>query len=410
MMITMTTFTKRQLRRDAMRPFVVLLAVVGVIAASPPAVVRRTATITTVSPSEMHGWVFYDDRLSAVCMTPAACRLVLGPSQPPMGFGSAELFDSTSADAKALLLPGYLGTHLSQFTSLRYDTYRQTADAGNNLAISLQFNLDYDLNDANTSYQGRLVFEPYLTAGGTVVQGAWQSWDALAGKWWGTRSSVVVNNATVPNPCLQSAPCTWGQLIAAFPNAGVHLTYGAVVLKAGSGWPGFRGNADHLTVGVDGSDVTYDFEPARSQDFGCLGADTTSDDFAWHFLSFVQRTVRDTSAYAAATRPVAALPFRPTSSVALVTDSATCVMLAMRFAQSVPGRILADGDKVYAVTIDSTHYAMTDLHGGTSPTVRQNPDGSRTIVQRPMVRDALTIDRSSGTKVQWLYDLFAYFP
>lgn len=155
---------------------------------------------------------------------------------------------------------------------------------------------------------------------------------------------------------------------------------------------------------------SYNIRPsaARPQDFGCLGADTAADPFARHFLRYVQLTVRDTSVYAVQTRPVARLPYRPTASVALVSDSATCVMLAVLFVQSMPGRDSTEGDSVYAVTVDSTHYVMTDLRGGSSPTVRHNADGSVTIVQRPMVRDAITIDRATGAKTPWLYDLFAY--
>jgi hypothetical protein len=153
----------------------------------------------------------------------------------------------------------------------------------------------------------------------------------------------------------------------------------------------------------------FHVEPSASppDGFGCLGADTTTDNFAWHFLTYVQHNVREMSAHAVATRPVAGLPYRPTASVAFVTDSATCAALAMQFAQFVSGRVLAEGDSVYAVTVDSTHYVVTDLRGGSSPTTRRNADGSVTIIQRPMVRDALTIERASGAKVQWLYDLWA---
>ena len=81
------------------------------------------------------------------------------------------------------------GSRLDQMT-LSYSTYRQTADAGNNLAIALQFNLDHDvtaLNDGNPvngfeDFQGRLVYEPYQTFGGGVTQGAWQAWTAHSGK------------------------------------------------------------------------------------------------------------------------------------------------------------------------------------------------------------------------------------
>jgi hypothetical protein len=120
--------------------------------------------------------------------------------------------------------------------------------------------VDYDLTDSYTGYQGRLVFEPYQGIGGNVPQSTWQNWDATAGKWWGTRSTVTQNNVVVTNPCVQATPCSWSQLLTTFPNVGVHTVYGAVVLKAGSGWPGFRGNVDQLSIGVSGVTTTFDFE------------------------------------------------------------------------------------------------------------------------------------------------------
>jgi hypothetical protein len=215
-----------------------------------------------VSPFNMHGWTFVNDQNDAACTDATVCRLVAGPGTPPAGVRSAELATPLSTDGKALILADYAGTRLDAFTTLSYSTYRQSVDAGNNLAIALQFNVDYDLNDAATGFMGRIVFEPYQTNGGSVVQNAWRTWDALSGKWWGSRTTVTSANATVANPCVQATPCTLAQLIAAFPNIGVHATLGAVVLKAGSTWPGFRGNVDNLTIGVNGVNTTFDFEPS----------------------------------------------------------------------------------------------------------------------------------------------------
>jgi hypothetical protein len=112
-----------------------------------------------------------------------------------MGTGSAELATTTEADGVALVLQAYQGTRLDAITDLKYATYRQTVDSGNNLAIALQFNVDYDVTDQAAGYQGRLVFEPYQGNGGGVSGGAWQTWDAKAGKWWGTRASVTARDA-----------------------------------------------------------------------------------------------------------------------------------------------------------------------------------------------------------------------
>lgn len=223
---------------------------------------QNPSGLVVVYPDSMRGWVFYNDQTNAVCPTGSACRMVQGPATPPLGSGSAELYDSLSTDGKALILADYAGTRFDQITDLHYSTYRQTANTGNNLAISLQFNVDYDLSDAASGYQGRLVYEPYTGIGGNVPRNTWQTWDAKAGKWWGTKATVMRNGGSVTNPCVQSTPCTWAQVLAAFPNVGVHSLYGAVVLKAGSGWPGFRGNIDSLAIGVGGTTTLFDFESA----------------------------------------------------------------------------------------------------------------------------------------------------
>lgn len=213
-----------------------------------------------VAPTAMQGWMFYDDQHDTTCTVATVCQMVGGPAGQPAGTGSAELATPVASDGKALVLADYAGTRFDSITDLHYSTYRQTADAGNNLAIALQFNVDYDLTDAVTSYMGRIVFEPYQGVGGNVPQSTWQTWDAKAGKWWGTKSSVTKAGVSVTNPCIHATPCTWAQLLSIFPNVGVHATLGAVVLKAGSGWAGFRGNVDKLTIGANGTTTTYDFE------------------------------------------------------------------------------------------------------------------------------------------------------
>lgn len=206
-------------------------------------------TTVSVSPSNMNGWVFSNDQPNGV----GTGTLVNGPGAAPLNAGSARLALAGSGDGQIVAAPVHQGVRLDQLTTLEYSTYRSSADAGNNLAIALQLNVDYDLTDANTSWQGRLVFEPYHTFPGGVPQGVWQTWDALVGKWWASRSPGNVH-------CPQSSPCTLPQILSYFPNAGIHATFGAVVLKAGSGWASFDGNVDELTIGIGGLDTTYDFE------------------------------------------------------------------------------------------------------------------------------------------------------
>jgi hypothetical protein len=53
----------------------------------------------------------------------------------------------------------YAGTRLDQITALSYSADRTSRSSP--LAVSVQFDIDYGLG--LTTYQGRLVFEPYLS-------------------------------------------------------------------------------------------------------------------------------------------------------------------------------------------------------------------------------------------------------
>jgi hypothetical protein len=220
-----------------MKRFLGSLSAVMLLALSVWHVGAANSTIT-VSPSTMQGWGFLQE-------TPTGSgSLVNGPGLPPLGTGSANLIVDNSGGV-FLGTTAQAGTPLNAITSLQYSTFGPSST----LAVALQFDVDYNANDGDTSYQGRIVFEPYLN--GTVVPNTWQPWSPLAGRWW---SSRLPGSAL----CTQATPCTWSQLLASFPGA---VISGGTYLKAGSGWVGgFNGNADALTIGVNGNDTTYDFE------------------------------------------------------------------------------------------------------------------------------------------------------
>jgi hypothetical protein len=218
-------------------------------------------TSTVVSPNNMHGWVFFEDNAGG----PGSGNFVVGPPTPPLRTGSAHFLlngnagPAPPADRQNLATLAYAGTRFDQITNLEYSTYRSSVDAGNNLAISLQFDVDYDLTDGINNFQGRVVFEPYQGINGNVPQNTWQTWHPLtSGAWWATR-------APGNGPCGQATPCTWAQFLLLFPNSGVHTDtgngLGLTHFRAGSPWPNFEGNVDAFTIGVAGSDTTWDFEP-----------------------------------------------------------------------------------------------------------------------------------------------------
>ncbi len=202
-----------------------------------------------VSPADMNGWAFFEE------VPNATGSLVAGPATPPLGEGSARMtLDATGRELLGTV--AYAGTRLDQITNLAYSSYRASGDLGNNLAISLQLDVDYNLTDSITGWQGRLVFEPYQTpgVGGTVAEDTWQNWSPLAGRWWASGSP---GNGTCP----QASPCTWPAVLGAFPDAGLRVGVGVLQFKAGGPWPGFDGNVDDFTIGVNDTSTTYDFEP-----------------------------------------------------------------------------------------------------------------------------------------------------
>jgi hypothetical protein len=95
-----------------------------------------------------------------------------------------------------------------------------------------------------------------------VTQNAWQNWDPRNGNWYGTRTTVTVNNVGgVTQPCQPATPCTWAQVQALFPNAGVWNSGGGLIFKAGGPWaPGFDGNVDNFRLSHRGAVITYNFE------------------------------------------------------------------------------------------------------------------------------------------------------
>ncbi|MFI5394004.1 MAG: right-handed parallel beta-helix repeat-containing protein [Candidatus Binatia bacterium] len=210
------------------------------------AIQAAQASTVVVTPSNMNGWASFDDYGSGT----GSFALVDGPGTAPLGRGSAQLtVDSIARWAVGTL--AYAGTRLDQITALSYDAYRTSGSSP--LAVSLQFDIDYGLG--LTTYQGRLVFEPYLS--GSPATGAWQSWDARAGTWYSSRAPY---NAA----CSMASPCTWAQVLSNWPNAALRLP-GVLLFKAGGPWTGgFDGNVDAFTITTTSGSTTYDFEPCVS--------------------------------------------------------------------------------------------------------------------------------------------------
>jgi len=214
------------------------IATAGTVTASPETIV--------VTPADMKGWIWTSDG-----KPPGSGGFVLGPGAPPSGIGSANMKVQDSTQAYALMKVGFWGLRLDQIVTLEYSTYQSESSAGLDIwTVSLQFVIDYNCTDGIASYQGRLVFEPvYSPYLGTPMKGVWQTWSAKDGKWWATKITPTYGF---------SGYKTISEILTMYPDACIHSTFGAVLLKVGSGWAnGFDGNVDELVI----NENTYDFEP-----------------------------------------------------------------------------------------------------------------------------------------------------
>ncbi|HEX9991191.1 MAG TPA: right-handed parallel beta-helix repeat-containing protein [Chloroflexia bacterium] len=226
-----------------------------------PGTDQATSGTIVVSPSNQAGWRWMEEDTAA-----GGGMLVTGPATPPLGTGSAKLsVDGTGRFILSNL--AYAGTRLADITNLAYSSYSE--GASNILAPSLQFDIDYNLTDSNTAWQGRLIYEPYQD-GSVITPGSWQTWSPMTGKWW---ASGAPGNGS----CSQSTPCTWNQVLTAFPQAGLRAGNGWLHFKVGVWAGGFTGYVDGFTFGVPGNVTTYDFErPANvrvvGSGAGCPGA------------------------------------------------------------------------------------------------------------------------------------------
>jgi MBG domain (YGX type)/Cadherin domain len=226
-----------------------ILAVIANLFVSTSVALADTTTVVTVHSAD---WLFINDNGTAGDWTQGFEH---GPATPPLGDGSFSMQLNSSSAGIIFGTQKYQGTLLSNITSLGYSTYTNVAPA----AISFQINYDPDLTSTESTWWGRLVYEPYMNA--TVTNGTWQTWDMIDGgngKWWASPNA----NSTVDNACPQAAPCTLTSLIAAYPNIGIRsdgLSF--ILFKAGSGSNGMDGNVDNFTFTTAGNTDTYDFEP-----------------------------------------------------------------------------------------------------------------------------------------------------
>ncbi|MDQ4120665.1 MAG: carboxypeptidase-like regulatory domain-containing protein [Acidobacteriota bacterium] len=222
------------------------------------------AATVIVTPGNLQGWQIslVDDDADGVLT--ATVNFVNGPGTPPLGTGSVQLsVGSEGADAAQLVHSGYGGTFVRDFTALSYSTYVQQSGSGGQAPYIL---LDVDYNNDGTR-DDILFFEPaYQNATfcpsnpqPAIAVGAWQTWNALNGCWW----SLFNFAGTFPGTGVKPLSA----ILDVEPDARISTNTRGVRIVAGFGegaWNNFIGNVDAFTIGVNGNETTYNFEPSQT--------------------------------------------------------------------------------------------------------------------------------------------------
>ena len=198
---------------------------------------------TYITPSTP-GWTFAEE-------TPVASGgFVAGPGTPPSGSPGSYQLTVQQPGGGLFYTQQYAGTRLDHLAGLKYSTY--VVSSALPVTATMSFDFDDDVAAVAGSYGGRAVFDPALL-GAVIVPGTWQTWDPMNQKaWWG---SGAPGTRPLNQVCTQAAPCTFAQILAAFPNGGVLSDQfpGFFGFKLGNGGGPSQVSVDSFSIGTAGA-------------------------------------------------------------------------------------------------------------------------------------------------------------
>ena len=260
----------RSVRVNAVQSLAISLVSLAAGAAVLPSLSLEARADVLVSPGNMNGWSFNSrDSSGAVNPNPGSVgAMVTGPATPPLGTGSANLAAGNGTaggdGAEELSTAAYNGVALSSITSLSYSTY-DTLNNGSQfpyltLAVSTTgTSTPDDTLFFEPPYQTHASGNPSLPDQGATQMNKWQQWNALAGGWWDNLGllkpgagvgSLATYLATYPN-----AKITVDQFASSLGGLGLNVGFASPTDQ-------FNGYVDALTIGVSGTNTTYNFDPA----------------------------------------------------------------------------------------------------------------------------------------------------
>ncbi len=319
-----------------------------------------------VYPGNMDGWSFHKFDGNFMPTTAGTAEMVNGPATPPLGTGSAHLATAPGAgDGSAQIgSSDYDGVKLSQITSLSYSTY-MTANNGQQfpylvLCVSTTGGTTPDdFVEFEPPYQNPTSGNPALPNQGPTMLNTWQRWNALEGGWYSGLWAA-------PGAAVQPL----SNYISLYPNATIANSSqcvsmgaaGGIGLQVGYGSPtdNFDGNVDAPTIGVSGTDTTYDFELIGTGNTGG-GGGTASQGWAG--------TTRYSGQSCNVTSPYTGTQYTTTNAHEIDTPNEAILQCTYQSTEHPPKNLLVTG-----TTGCQTHYGNSYYYYTT-----ENPAGLITL-------------------------------
>ncbi|MCS6774343.1 MAG: right-handed parallel beta-helix repeat-containing protein [Thermoflexales bacterium] len=230
------------------------LNLIGTVTCTFTNTINPVTTVITVTPVVTNGWGYITETVTPGTF-PIPFDIVLSPPTPTLGNASARFVITNVNWRHMYTAPVFTGTRLSDITVFEY---RIQFPAVNGLRPYINIGWDDDVTDGNTGLRGRLV---HVVDG--LAPNTWHIIDARndpTPRWYTTLSGAT--------QCTDVNPCTFAQLVAAYPNAAIHpgqilnVPLGFIGIRTGGESITGTGYADGLRVGVGNQVTLYNFEAA----------------------------------------------------------------------------------------------------------------------------------------------------
>ncbi len=209
---------------------------------------------TYITPSTA-AWTFAEETATG------SGTFVSGPAGGPAGSNGSIQLTVGAPGGELFGTTQYGGLRLDQMAGLVYGTWVFSSALPETTNLQFDFDPGVALVPPFSGYQGRAVFTPALIAPNPVTVGGWQAWDPMTQRaWWGTGSGSTRMLAAV---CTQSAPCTFAEMLAQFPDGAI-LAGGVFGFKVGNSDSAAVVSVDGFTLATDGprgSVTQYRFAP-----------------------------------------------------------------------------------------------------------------------------------------------------